>query len=309
MQFFKSKKKRWLLYTLLASATVFGSARLYYRLTDDFRLANIQEDLSYRSEWEVDPLSAEQKQQIQKILSQPFYYIGKGAQSYAFSSEDNQYVLKFFKFKHLRPTPILSWLPSWSPTESYRLRQASRKERKLEGVFSGYHLAYHVHREESGLIFIHLNKTQGLYNHVTLIDKIGRKHVIDLDSVVFLIQRKGETLRTVFNRLLDNGDLEGAKKKISQIFALYLSEYQKGIFDHDHGVMHNAGYIGDQPIHLDVGKLKNNPNMRSHEVYSADIALVANRMAQWFKENRPNEYASIASYIDNQISEITKKND
>lgn len=305
MQRQSSVKRRILLYSLLCALTVFGGARLYYRLTDDFRLGNIKEEINYRPEWEIPLPSEEESQAIGLILKQPFTYIGKGAQSYAFGSADGQYVLKFFKFKHLRPSPFLSWLPSWEPIESYRKKQAARKERKFEGVFSGYHLAYSTHKADSGLIFLHLNKTNDQFPNVILIDKMGLRHNVDLDDVVFLIQRRAETLRTVFNKLLDDGKLDLAKQRIDQIFDLYLSEYQKGIYDHDHGVMHNAGFAGDQPIHLDVGKLKKDDQMRQPEVYSKDIVLVANRMGSWLKQNRPNEYEALAKHIEAKVSSIT----
>ena len=38
------------------------------------------------------------------------------------------------------------------------------KQKKLDGVFAGYRLAYEVHRVESGLLFIHLNKTHVTYS-------------------------------------------------------------------------------------------------------------------------------------------------
>lgn len=298
-------KKRILLYLVLATIFLFGIARLYYRLTDDFRLANITEELTYRPEWEIPPLSPSEQNTLENILKQPFFYIGKGAQSYVFGSEDGHYVLKFFKFKHLRPSPFLEWLPSWTPLESYRLRQAARKERKFEGVFSGYHLAYSMHREDSGLLFVHLNKTKGIFPVVTVYDKIGRSHTIALDDVAFLIQNKGETLRTVIQKLLTEGNVEGAKQRLDQIFDLYASEYQKGIYDHDHGVMQNAGFTGNRPIHLDVGKLKREEKMRSKPYYSDDLALVGAKIGYWIKQNQPSFYPLLAQHIEAKVREIT----
>ena len=291
----------------MAALILFGAARLYYRLTDDFRLGNITHEFPPRSEWAVADPTKQQQTIIDSILKQKFYYIGKGAQSYAFGSEDGQYVLKFFKFKHLRPSPLLDWLPPLPAINAYREKQSARKERKFEGVFSGYHLAYERHKDESGLIFIHLNPSQNLFPTVTLVDKIGRKHHIDLDHVVFILQYKAETMRTVLHTLLEQGQLDLAKERISQIFALYLSEYQKGIYDHDHGIMHNAGFVGDRPIHLDVGKLKQDDNMRLKDHYAEDIQLVAARMSRWLQENEPKYYPELKQHIDAIIQEITQK--
>lgn len=298
-------KKRIFLYFILTALVLFGAARLYYKLTDDFRLANISEDFAYRPELAIAVSTSEEQNTLQTLLKQPFTYIGKGAQSYVFGSEDGRYVLKFFKFKHLRPSPFLEWLPSWTPLESYRVGQAARKERKFEGVFNGYHLAYTTHKEGSGLLFVHLNKTKGQFPVATVYDKIGRSHSIALDDVAFIVQNKGETLRTVIQKLLAEGNVEQAKHRLDQIFDLYASEYQKGIYDHDHGVMQNSGFTGDRPIHLDVGKLKKEEKMRSKTYSSDDLALVGAKIGYWIKQNQPLYYPALSSHIEKKIQEIT----
>ena len=54
---------------------------------DKFKL-----DLPYNAKWEVEQIP------IDSILSQRFYFLGKGLQSFAFISEDGCYVLKVFRF-------------------------------------------------------------------------------------------------------------------------------------------------------------------------------------------------------------------
>src|ERR1700722_2869530 len=78
--------------------------RLYFVATDDIRVSNFTYELPFNSKWEVSSPSPEQKALIDKILSQNFTYLGKGAQSYAFESQDQKFVLKFFKFKHIKPS-------------------------------------------------------------------------------------------------------------------------------------------------------------------------------------------------------------
>lgn len=300
--------KKTFLYLLLPTLALLGLGRLYYYLTDDFRISNISDYSNHvsRTEWGVPPPSSSEKLALDAILQQRFTYIGKGVQSYAFSSEDGKYVIKFFKFKHLKISPILDWLPAWTPFENYRLKKKERVEKKFNGVFEGYHLAYRKHKKESGLIFLHINPTEGLYPTLTVIDKLGRTNLIELDQVPFLIQAKAKTMRVVMHELLVNNEMELAKARISEIFQLYFSEYQKGLYDHDHGIMHNAGFVGTTPIHLDVGKLKEEENMRNPAYYSQDIALVAHRMARWLKAKEPKDYPELAKHIEAVISDITK---
>lgn len=275
------------------------SARFYFRLTDDFRISNITHELTYRPEWATTA-----PDQLMSILQQRFYYLGKGSQSYAFASEDGQFVLKFFKYKHLRPHWLVESLSALPYFSDYQKKQSKRKARKFEHLFAGYHLAWNHLREESGLIFIHLNETKGLFPKVTLIDKIGLKRSVDLDSVVFIVQKKVEMTRSVIDALLAKGDLATAQKRIRQILALYASEYQRGLYDMDHGVMHNTGFAGDQPIHLDIGKLTLEPRTRDPAFYRADIQKVAARISSWLKANHPESSEAMLADLKRALKEM-----
>lgn len=273
--------------------------RAYFRLTDDFRIANISYELPYHPEWETSPAA-----DLTEILKQPFSYIGKGSQSYAFASADGQYVLKFFKYKHLRPhwlVELLSPLPYFS---NYQQKQTRRKARKLNHLFAGYHLAWESLRDESGLLFVHLNMTQGLYPKATVIDKIGLKRTIDLDSVVFIVQRKARTTRAVVDELLSHGDVATAQTRIRQILQLYALEYQRGIYDMDHGVMHNTGFVGEKPIHLDIGKLTREPRTADPAFYRPDIQKVGLRIAAWLEASHPEHSDAMLRDLDQTLHEL-----
>jgi hypothetical protein len=308
MKFLQSRR-RLFLGVLAAFLIILVLTRGYYRLTDDFRLANMTHPMPYQTEWEIPPLDALEKNQLDQILKQTFYYIGKGAQSYAFASEDKQYVLKFFKFKHLKPSWFVDMLPSIPPFERYRNTQALRKQRKLEGVFVGYRLAYDLHRKESGLIYIHLNPTFNTHQSVHVKDKIGRDHEIDLDPVVFIVQEKAQTMRAVINELLQKGNEPLAKHRIRQILDLYYSEYKKGIYDRDHGVMHNTGFVHDRPIHLDVGKLTKEETMKNPAVARQDLEIIVRKVDYWLSTNYPKYQETILQDMQEKLSELwSKKN-
>lgn len=293
-----------LLIVALISAGAFGLARLYYRLTDDIRLANMIYEMPHHKEWEISPPPVGEQAQIDAILSQPFHYIGKGAQAYAFASADDQYVLKLFKFKHLKPSWFVDLLPPFGPLKKYKDSQVERKRRKLEGVFEGYRLAYDVHKKPSGILFIHLNPTDNLHKTVLIRDKIGLAHHIDVDKFVFILQEKAQTTRTVINKLLNEGNVEEAKARIGQIFTLYLSEYEKGIWDHDHGVMHNTGFVGARPIHLDVGKLSEAPEMKEAKFSHPDLERIAYKFHTWARIHQPQYSRSLDAYMEDQLSKI-----
>jgi hypothetical protein len=284
--------------------TVFCLARLYYNVTDDFRLGNITFPLPYEKNWTISPPSAEAEKSIDAILAQPFFYLGKGAQSYVFASEDGKYVLKFFKFKHLHPSIFINALPSIGFLKSYKEKQIARKERKLFGVFNSYKLAYEVDKNESGLIFIQLNTEKNPARQATIFDKIGIKRTIDLQQYPFVLQYKGETLRVVLDKLLKKQDIETAKTRLGQILNLYADEYSKGVYDHDHGVMQNTGFIDDKPIHLDVGKLLREENMRNQMHAKADAQIVVRNINRWVEKHYPLYREQIANFLNDKLEQL-----
>lgn len=297
-------KLNWIKWTVIAALLVFASARIYYALTDDFRLSNITYPVPYEKNWEIAGSSPEEKKHLKQILDQPFYYLGKGAQSYAFVSKDDKYVLKFFKFKHLRPSLFVDALPSVGLLKRYKEKQIARKERKLFGVFRSYKLAYDVEKNESGLIFIQLNSEDNPKRYATIIDKIGFKRVIDLHNYPFILQIKGETLRVVVNDLLKKGNIAEVEKRLGQMLELYAGEYRRGIYDHDHGVMQNTGFIGDRPFHLDVGKLMREEKMRDQIYAKQDAEVVAGKINEWVKKNYPQYSLQIAGYLNEKIRQL-----
>lgn len=298
-------RKLWAAGCCLAILLCFGAARLYYRLTDDFRLGNMTHQLDFKAPWTVPSLSADEHRHLHRLLQQKFYYIGKGAQCYAFVSADQQYVLKFFKFKHLKPNWLVYLIPPISILKDYKERCVQQKQRKLMSVFEGYDLAYRENRQESELIYLHLLPTQELQQTVAIVDKLGLEHRINLDDVVFLVQKKGETLRMRLKRLLSAGQTEEARHAISHILAMYIREYQKGLYDRDHGVMHNTGFVDDHPFHLDVGKFTKDERMKDLHVYKKDLEHIVWKIDTWLKSAYPHEYGALSTYLAKEYQKWT----
>lgn len=269
-----------------------------------FVLANITYEMPYQQDWETPPLTEGQRLHFDEILNQKFYYVGKGAQSYAFKSADDKYILKFFKFKHLKPSIFVAFLPSMGFFKSYKEKQIERKSRLLRSVFDGYRLAYEVHAPETGLIYIHLNKSGNLNKTVVVKDKIGFEKKIDLDEVPFVLQEKVKTTRMTMTELMHKGDISLVEQRIKQIFDLYLLEYNKGIYDRDHGVLHNTGFVNEKPIHLDVGKLTKDERMKKKEYFKPDLLLIVQKFNTWFKANYPEHYPLLKAYMDKQMEII-----
>ena len=292
---------RYLVYFLLIVFLFVGSIRLYYNLTDDFRIANITYDLPFKTSWATEVLSSSDNAHLDQLLSQKFSYIDKGAQCYAFGSEDGRYVLKFFKFKHLKPNWLMQLLPSSKKKDDYLLN----KQKKIKNVFDAYDLAYREDRQNVALIYLHLTPVQDFQKKVLVIDKIGFEREIDLNSTVFLIQKRGVTFRSRLTTLLDNKNVEGTKTAINKILHMYLSEYHQGIYDRDHGVMVNAGFVGEQPFHLDAGKFAKVESIKEKIVYSEDLELVIWKIEEWIQATYPHYKNELFPFLEDTYHQIT----
>src|SRR5262245_49798043 len=91
---FQPKNIGRVLIAIVCIAVTYGGGRLYYRLTDGFVESNIMYDVPKDPRWQTVTLTGYEKEALAAILSQPFYYLGKGCQSYVFASQDGQYVIK-----------------------------------------------------------------------------------------------------------------------------------------------------------------------------------------------------------------------
>ncbi len=153
--------------------------------TDGFTLLKIRSTLMANPKWEIAETFP---QEISPLLSQKFLYLDSGGQCYAFASEDGKVVIKFFKH-HLRRLPwLIAHIPLPSKYAALREKQKIKRLSKLDRDFTSYKIAYERLREESGLLYLHLNKTKHLNLYVTIVDKLGIAHYLDLNDLEFIVQ-------------------------------------------------------------------------------------------------------------------------
>lgn len=252
--------RKLLLFVLVVIALFLALGNYYYYLTGDFRSENILTE-SFE-DYSEDP-------SLKPILYQPYHFLDHGNQTYAFISADNKYVLKLFKKDTIDRSWISKIFPPIYPTKSWVIRKGEERINKARRIFNGYRLAYTLDKENTGLIYIHLTPTQNQFRLITVTDRFGLKHTIDLDRAIFAIQEKAIPTKTV---------LKENPSKTDQILELYRSEYQKGLIDQDHNVLDNTGFVGDKAIRLDVGKLTYDESIKNPENYEKDLEKVRNRL-------------------------------
>jgi hypothetical protein len=283
-----------LLLTLLACVMV---KQFCYKKTDGFALYKILSSFSYNPAWEVP---SDNTEALAGVLNQPFHYLAKGAQSYVFQSEDGKYVIKFFRLYHLRPPLWLSALNFPLPLQAYRLGKMIEKREELDKDFQSYRIACEEMKEETGLLYLHLNKTSHLKKMLTLYDKIGVVYHLDLDQMEFLVQKRADLVYPAIDALAKNEGAEAAKEAITSLVDLLVSRSEKGIFDKDPDLNTNFGFIGRTPIQIDIGRFRRQTAAREPEEKRNEIIRITDNFRQWLDANHP----SLSEHLLGEIQKI-----
>lgn len=288
------------LLALFCMAALYGVGRLYYRLTDGFTESNIIYDVPSDLRRASTPLANEKKVEIDAILAQEFHYLGKGCQSYVFSSQDGNYVLKFFKYQRFRPQAWLDAFAFIPSVDSYRLGKIAKKRRKLDNAFTSWQLAYEELQPETGVVYVHLDKAGSWDKKLVLYDKLGLKHELDINSIEFMIQKKARMLCAELMQLKHANDLVSAQGRIDSLLDLLLSEYQRGYADNDHALMQNTGVFDSKPIHIDVGQFVKNPLAANPKVYHQELFSKMWKFRLWLRQH----YPELADYTEARLKAI-----
>ncbi len=291
------KFARFLIAVCLLCTFVYGAGRLYFFVTDGFTVDNISSDLAYDPRLKLRPLSFNEQKEVETALSQEYHYFGKGCQSYVFLSKDKNYVIKFVKFQRFRPQSWMNALAIFPPMESYRQMKIAKRKKRLDYLLGGWVLAYNELSTECGLVYLHLNKTSDMQKQLLIYDKIGFKHLLNLNEMEFLIQKKATMLKETIDGLVAKGESEEVKLLIQRILKIVESEYVRGIADNDHALMQNTGVVDGRPIHLDLGQFVYRDDVKTSPVFKQEFFSKMYRFREWLRDNHPE----IGDYLEERM--------
>lgn len=302
---FKNNLKKSILWFFLVFLVVYGLGRLYYRVTGGFTLGNITYELPYDSRWDTRSLDESESERLNSILSQKFHYLGKGCQSYVFSSDDGQYVIKFFKYQRFRPQGWLYYTTFLPGMDQYLRNKIHKKRERLEGVFTSWKMAFEELQKETGVVYVHLNKSNFLNQFVEIYDKIGLKHQLNIDDYEFMIQRKAALLCPTIQKWMAEDNQSRTKLLLDDLLGLILSEYQRGMADNDHALMQNTGVLDSKPIHIDAGQFIKNSKVKNQGIYSQELFNKTWKFRKWLRRNYPD----LEEHLVARLKEIIGENE
>lgn len=246
--------------------------RFWKGRNDGFSVANISSSFANSPAWEI-PATAEKLNEVNQILSQPFHYIGHGFQFYAFESEDGIYVLKFMRHQRLRSPMLYDWLPNLPLIRDLKERKAEARQKRVDYLFRSLIVAYEDVPKETGMVYLHLNKSSNTHPKVVIFDKLQDHYEMSVDATEFVIQYKATLVKSTIKTLMQSGQVKDAKARIDQIFALLRDCAKKGVSDTDGALIHknNLGFLKDRAIYIDTGKLTRKESMKNKERFEQDL--------------------------------------
>lgn len=297
------KFARYLFLIVILSYGGFLALRAWEKQNDGFYIENIKAPQgSISPSFPVSP-SQEDIAKANAILKQEFSYLGRGFQCYAFESSDKQYVIKFFRYQRLKLPLVYDWggrLPLFAKARAKRIRELER--RKMH-IFRGFAIGFEEAKEETALIYVHLTKTVNLHPVLTIVDKVKNRYQVDLDGIDFLIQKKAQHIKPVFDSLMLEGKVDEAKRRVDQIFDLLFTCAKRGIQDTDKSLIrkNNLGFLPERAIYIDTGKLAHRERILTKEGFIEDLQRLV-PLYEWFLNNHPELATYFKSRQDQVIS-------
>jgi len=219
------------------------------------RITSYQEN---NPNWDVT-LAPEKIREINdKVFNQHFYYIGQGKQCTAYVSYDGQYVVKFLLQKPLTVKPHFLRLPDVFPITLFKSYKVDKRKERQDNLFSALMISYHIAPEQTGTLYVHLNRTDDLFTKPMIVDTQENPIRIDPDETQFVLQKRARHIKPVIIDLMRNGRQSQAKERVEQVLLLLYETAQKGVKDVDSGLIrnNNLGFLETRAIYVDTGKLR-----------------------------------------------------
>lgn len=263
-----------------------------------FSLNKITNSHKSSPEWDIPALLPDEQKELDQILSQKFTYYNKGSQAYVFISEDKKHILKFLKLDKLRTN---SWLANIPLSFNPYYRQKLIKQKKCHSTFAACVTAYKELKKETGLIYVHINSSRELNKKVTIFDKNGKRHNVDINQTSFYVQKRAQLIYSRISELMHKGDVEGAKNIISTVFSLIDYLGKNGIVDNDPILRKNFGLIDDIAVQIDIGKLRIDPQRQQNLEYKKEVCSITYSFKTWLKTN----YSELSDHFEKCLNETS----
>lgn len=278
-----------------------GARRFSFDRTDGFTVASIDQNIPYMPQFET---SFDNPGNVKELLSQTFTFYGRGGQAYVFLGEDKKTILKFFKKTHIVPEAAITLFDALIPPpfRHYRIRLIENRTERFKSIFSSCQMAYKTLRSETGMIYLHLNPQDVGLETVTVTDRLGIHHQIPLKTTSFLLQKKAQLICTKLDRLLQKGDVDGAKKSIHSLISYLKHRCELGIRDTDNALKRNYGYLDEKAISVDTGSFRSDETLKTPKAMRKEVTRKTRQLRKWLRKY----HADLLPFYEEEIDKINQ---
>lgn len=272
--------KRLKIFNILLGGFLFLSIeRFCHSQTDGFRLNKAISSHEYPFKYS--------SQNTSLSLHQPFYYLGKGVQFYAFLGEDGQTILKLFKHHHfgLSTDALKKCVPNF-----FSKRIIACRERRMGHLFESVRIACEEIPMNTGVFFVHIGKNSSRLGRGIIYDKLGIQHEIDWDKTDFLLQTRAEPVKQHLSRLFQKGQIKEAIAHMTKLIHSIEERSRLGIKNKDGNILENCGFVGDDyPIEIDIGSFVHRTHSVNPDPHSKAGMRARLQLLGWVKRNYPEK--------------------
>ena len=291
-----------LVFVIVKTQIVGGKLEQIARPSHLFCLQFIQSDLPQRSDWEAR-LSEDHDRFFYVVSQQALRWIGKGSVSFIFSTSDNKYVVKFMNMSQFK-TPGNHGLINKVFSER---NKKPHQNARMEDIFQSARVCFDELQEETGVVYVHLNRTKEKIHGLKLIDSYAQSQRVCGDDTCFIMQRQAKPVLKVLTDLMDKGETELACKRVDQIFDLLISLARKGYVDGDDRLIpnNNIGFTEDRAIYIDTFHFfpAQQLDLMQRIQYECQQRLLP--LERWLKLNYPELAAYYVQKRNEVLAEVT----
>lgn len=302
----KKKHPEWGFYTVFIAPSLLIIIGLFcFKSSLPFRVEEIKpvRDFLFQA---TQTASQEELERLRSIFSKPFVYEGEGDQYYLFASQNNEYLLKFFKMRKLTPKYWLNYIPfPW--LEQERLNKIGHRERARQEVFGNFKSAFEEFRHQTSLCFIHFFNTNWLKSRVQIFDQENSPHWVNLDGVPFVLQRKTVKLFDYVEDLILKNKNKEAISSLVLLLDLVKDRCLRGFADQDGDLERDYGFVGNRAVFIDVEGLEKDESLKNPLSVLREVFKISQKINDWLSLHHPHlllEFQKDAQDLLGMLEEI-----
>ena len=216
-------------------------------------------------------------------LAQPFRYLGRGHQCYAFASADGAYVIKIPRFDRYR---IPFWLRTL-PLSKFKKRREEDLAFRERFLLNSFQLSFDELRDQTALLAMHLAETADDGRVLTILDRFGQRYLLPLHKTAFVLQRKKDILMRTFQDALDAKQTQRATQMLTSFIDVIAERANKGILNKDPSFLRNFGYDGTRSFQIDIGSFYRKEGLDVSQAAEKSIRETLAPVRDWLEKRSP----------------------